>query len=74
MFKQFLIAVILYLAGATLQVYSPECKRLGIPGQIEYTLSNFGEIPYGQTVIGQIRIPKNPELCDIKDEISYANK
>jgi hypothetical protein len=32
---------------ATLQVYSPACVASRFKDPIEYTLSNFGELPYG---------------------------
>lgn len=57
MFKPLLLATLLFLAHSTLQVYSPECAVKRIPKSIPYTLSNFGDIPYGEVFIGQIRLP-----------------
>jgi hypothetical protein len=35
------------LTTATLEVYGPLCAKSKLAGSIEYTLSNFGSIPYG---------------------------
>lgn len=45
------------IIACSLQIYSPECSVKKKPEMIEYTLSNFGEIPYGEEFIGQIRLP-----------------
>lgn len=47
MFKAILFVALAWSSVAVLQVYSPACSVTNIPGSIEYTLSNFGEIPYG---------------------------
>lgn len=74
MFKTIVILALVWMAAAVLQVYSPACSVDKIPNSIEYTLSNFGEIPYGETIIGQIYLPKNPELCSTNNEPSVISK
>lgn len=72
MFKSIALLSLIILASASLQVYSPECAVKRFSKLIEYTLSNFGEIPYGQVIIGQIRVPNKELLCSIEGE-SYIN-
>lgn len=72
MFKYVGLLALTILSSATLQVYSPECAVKRFKNTIEYTLSNFGEIPYGEVIMGQIRVPKAEELCSIEGE-SYIN-
>lgn len=74
MFKVIFVACLVYFVSAVLQVYSPGCSATRLPGNIEYTLSNFGEIPYGETIIGQIILPKDPELCKIAGETYLSNQ
>lgn len=64
-FKYVNVLALLSICLATLQVYSPECAVKNFPKTILYTLSNFGDIPYGEVVIGQIRIPNKEQLCSI---------
>ena len=64
MFKLITYLVLVVLATATLEIYGPPCAKKGFSNSVEYTLSNFGEIPYGQTIIGKIIIPNDTELCD----------
>ena len=71
MFKSLAVLTLVVLATSTLEVYGPECAKTSIPSEISYTLSNFGEIPYGQSIIGQINLPNNPELCDSTGEESF---
>ena len=71
MFKSLAVLTLVVLATSTLEVYGPECAKTSIPSEISYTLSNFGEIPYGQSIIGQINLPNNPELCNITGEESF---
>ena len=52
MFKSVVLAVLLGLAACTLEVYGPPCAKQRVSKSIEYSLSNFGEIPYTQTIIG----------------------
>lgn len=59
---------------AVLQVYSPACWADKLPSSIEYTLSNFGEIPYGETLIGQISLPNDPELCSTTNEAQLKSR
>jgi hypothetical protein len=70
MFKIYLITAVSLLAfsNAYLEVYLPECARKLIPDGMNYTLSNFGYIPYGESSIGQVFLPKgenNSNLCTI---------
>ncbi len=64
-----LLAVSLFtLSNCFLEVYIPECARIIIPSNINYTLSNFGYIPYGETIVGQLFVPKgenNTDLCQL---------
>ena len=54
-----ILALVLFLPSYSyLDVYIPECGRLIIPKNINYTLSNFGYIPYGESFVGQIFKPK----------------
>jgi hypothetical protein len=49
--KSYKILTLLFIIGivtATLQIYSPECSVKKKAEMIEYTLSNFGQIPYGE--------------------------
>ena len=72
MFKIYLIFTLsmFALTNAYMEVYIPECARKIIPDGINYTLSNFGYIPYGESSIGQIFLPKenNSQLCTIEGE------
>jgi len=68
MFKFLLGFVLISLTFSLLQVYGPSCAVLRIPNKIEYTLSNFGEILYGQTILGQIKVPNDPFLCKTEGE------
>jgi len=65
MFKLFVSICLLVGVLATLQVYSPTCAASRFDKPIEYTLSNFGDIPYGQTLIGQIYLPSKIKLCTL---------
>lgn len=57
MFKYVSLLTLIILATSSLQVYSPECAVKRFSKLIEYTLSNFGDIPYGEVIIGQIKVP-----------------
>ncbi len=45
------------MANAYMEVYIPDCARKIIPDGLNYTLSNFGYIPYGESSIGQLFLP-----------------
>lgn len=60
MFKFILALILLQLSSSLLQVYGPKCAVDRLPDFIDHTLSNFGEILYGQTILGQIRVPNDP--------------
>ena len=72
MFKFYLIVTLCMFAltNAYMEIYIPECARKIIPDGVNYTLANFGYIPYGETAIGQLFLPKknNSELCSIDGE------
>lgn len=72
MFKYVGLLALVILTTGSLQVYSPECAVKRFSKLIEYTLSNFGEIPYGEVIIGQIKVPNKELLCSIEGE-SYIN-
>lgn len=72
MFKFFLGSLLTCLTLSFLQIYGPSCAVSRIPNNIEYTLSNFGEILYGQTILGQIRVPNDPFLCKLEGETFKA--
>lgn len=74
MFKYVTLFALVLLASASLQVYSPECAVSRFPKLIEYTLSNFGYIPYGEILIGQIKVPNKELLCDIEGESILNNR
>ena len=58
------------LTNAYMEVYIPDCARKIIPDGLNYTLSNFGYIPYGESSIGQLFLTSqnNTELCSIEGE------
>lgn len=45
----------------------PECASKQFDEPIKYTLANFGHIPYGRTIVGEIVIPKNEIFCETDD-------
>lgn len=54
------IALLLITVGySALQVYMPMYAVNEVAGLVNYTLANFGHIPYGRTIIGQIIIPQD---------------
>ncbi len=53
-----LIASILIISNCYLEVYIPECARRIIPYNLNYTLANFGYIPYGESFVGQLFVPQ----------------
>ena len=59
MFKVYFILALLAftMANAYMEVYIPDCARKIIPDGLNYTLSNFGYIPYGESSIGQLFLP-----------------
>lgn len=59
MLKIYLLSLLsfFFLSNAFLEVYIPECARRIIPSNINYTLSNFGYIPYGESSVGQLFVP-----------------
>ena len=62
------LASLIIGAISTIQVYSPVCATQMLQKPIDYTLSNFGVIPYGEVIIGKIQLPKNEELCSLDGE------
>ena len=42
------LLTLISIITCSLQIYSPECSVKKKPEMIEYTLSNFGQIPYGE--------------------------
>jgi hypothetical protein len=56
MFKHLIALLIVKATFSYLKVYGPECAERRAPDNIEYKLSNFGEIPYGETIIGKLRL------------------
>jgi hypothetical protein len=62
MFKNLIAFLIIKASLSYLTVYGPECAVAKLQN-IPYTLSNFGEIPYGQTLMGQVKLPKDELLC-----------
>lgn len=75
MFKQVIVLAMIGIIAieGTMKVNLPKCAADRLPNVIPYTLSNFGVIPYGQTILGQIYIPKNDVLCSTKGE-SFIKK
>ena len=65
-FKYVGILALISTCLGTLQVYSPECAVSRFFKPIEYTLSNFGVIPYGEVLLGRIRVPKEEHLCTME--------
>lgn len=65
-----LIFVALFtISQSFLEVYIPECAHKIIPNNINYTLANFGYIPYGESFVGQVFLPSdqnNADLCTIE--------
>lgn len=53
----FLAFSLISLAHSTLSVYMNACAKTEITKDINYTLANFGHIPYGRTIIGELIIP-----------------
>lgn len=47
------------VSHSSLQVYMPMCSVTEVPGLLNHTLANFGHIPYGKTIIGELIIPTN---------------
>ncbi len=68
MLRELVTVAIINLSVCYLKVYGPDCAVQRSPKDIEYKLSNFGQIPYGQTIIGKLRLPHNPELCTLDNE------
>ena len=66
--KQKQISILLFflisVALGSLQVYMPKCASDELTNSINYTLANFGHIPYGRTIIGELIIPNNTEFCN----------
>lgn len=65
-FKYVGILALISTCLSSLQVYSPECAVSRFPKLIDYTLSNFGDIPYGEILLGRIRVPKEEHLCTME--------
>lgn len=58
--KLCVLSLILIMAShSSLQVYMPMCSVTEVPGLLNHTLANFGHIPYGKTIIGELIIPTN---------------
>jgi hypothetical protein len=43
---------LLIAAQSNFQVYMPEAAVTEIPNPMNFTLANFGHIPYGRTIVG----------------------
>ena len=68
MFKYLILYafVAVLVVQCTIQVYTPSCAAEKFSNKsIVYTLSNFGYIPYGQVILGQIILPANESLCSV---------
>lgn len=54
-----ILVMFLVVSGlGSLNVYMPICAAEKIQESLNYTLANFGHIPYGKTVIGELIIPQ----------------
>ena len=67
MFKTIVSLLLVVLSWSVLEVYGPKCAKDRFGSSIQYTLSNFGEIPYGQSIVAQMQLPNSPTLCSIDD-------
>jgi hypothetical protein len=64
--------LLLSLAVATLKVQAPAALRLYFAnkykdGLIPYSIANYGEVPYGKTLSGEVGIPSVLEDCVYED-------
>ena len=46
-------------------------RDLGL--SINYTIANFGLIPYGKKITGQIRVANPMTNCEVEDDIAEDN-
>lgn len=60
------------ISEGTVKVYLPGCAVKKFDKEILYTLSNFGYLPYGETIIGKVEEPEDKELCSV--DASKTNK
>lgn len=71
------ISIVLFflitVALGSLQVYMPKCASDQLTNSINYTLANFGHIPYGRTIIGELIIPNNTEFCNYDETDNFGN-
>jgi hypothetical protein len=63
MWKSIVLALLTWSTIASFQVYSPDEAKELVPGEITYTIANFGHIPYGKTLMGILRISEPGNLC-----------
>jgi hypothetical protein len=63
MFKFLLVTTILGVAMATLEIYSPVLARDQLNRTITYTVANFGHIPFGKTIVGQLYVADPLDAC-----------
>lgn len=75
MWKTLAVAVLLCIANCSFQVYSPDKAKEEVPGEIHYTVANFGHIPYGSTLIGKLRLSEPKDLCTPNESLieTYKN-
>lgn len=51
------------LASSSFVPYMPVCAVQEMRTKVDYTLANFGHILYGRTVVGELIIPEDKDLC-----------
>jgi len=64
MWKTAVLAGMLCTVLCTFQIYSPEAAKNMLPGEIDFTIANFGHIPYGSTLIAKLKTSQPSDLCD----------
>jgi len=48
----------------TLEVYSPATVRDQLNSTLNYTVANFGHIPFGKTLVGPLYVAEPIEACE----------
>jgi hypothetical protein len=64
MIRTVLAISLLTVALATLEVYSPSAVREQFNGTINYTVGNFGHIPFGKTLVGPLYVADPLDGCE----------
>jgi hypothetical protein len=59
------LVILLFIGQCELEIYSPSsAKNSFVNNKINYTVANFGHIPFGKNMIGNLLVLDPIDACD----------